>query len=181
MGRVIAKRGLQRHPATASPDISIATKALLVGSDVLRVEYHMRGELSAVSIPPTGMEGRADRLWEHTCFEAFLGMSDGAYAEVNVAPSTLWATYDFDGYRSGMRRSSVSVLPHVVIAEECLSVTASIDLRSLPAVPVRLGLSAVVEALDGSKSYWALAHPPGAPDFHHADCFALELAAPAAS
>ena len=26
-------------------------------------------------------------------------------------------------------------------------------------------------------SYWALAHPPGKPDFHHPDCFALELPA----
>jgi hypothetical protein len=42
-----------------------------------------------------------------------------------------------------------------------------------------LALSAVIETLDGAKSYWALAHPPGKPDFHHADCFAIEL--PAAS
>ena len=39
----------------------------------------------------------------------------------------------------------------------------------------RLGLSAVIEDTSGGKSYWALAHPPGKPDFHHADCFALEL------
>jgi hypothetical protein len=35
-----------------------------------------------------------------------------------------------------------------------------------------LGLSAVLEEQDGTKSYWALAHPPGGkPDFHHPDCF----------
>ena len=39
----------------------------------------------------------------------------------------------------------------------------------------RLGLSAVLEEKDGTKSYWALAHPPGAPDFHHPDCFAAQL------
>lgn len=39
-------------------------------------------------------------------------------------------------------------------------------------------ISAVIEETDGTKSYWALAHPPGRPDFHHSDCFALELAAP---
>ncbi len=38
-----------------------------------------------------------------------------------------------------------------------------------------LALSAVIEERDGTKSYWALAHAPGAPDFHHADCFTLEL------
>ena len=49
-----------------------------------------------------------------------------------------------------------------------------------PDLPWRLGLSAVIEAEDGTKSYWALNHPPGAPDFHHKDCFALELPAPEA-
>jgi hypothetical protein len=45
--------------------------------------------------------------------------------------------------------------------------------------PWRLGLSAVIEETSGRKSYWALAHPLGHPDFHHADCFALQI--PAAS
>jgi hypothetical protein len=39
----------------------------------------------------------------------------------------------------------------------------------------RLGLSAVIEDKAGGKSYWALAHPPGKADFHHADSFAREL------
>jgi hypothetical protein len=33
----------------------------------------------------------------------------------------------------------------------------------------------VIEAADGGKSYWALAHPPGRPDFHHAAGFAAHL------
>jgi hypothetical protein len=35
----------------------------------------------------------------------------------------------------------------------------------------------VIEETNGRKSYWALAHPPGKPDFHHSDCFALGLPA----
>jgi hypothetical protein len=41
-----------------------------------------------------------------------------------------------------------------------------------------IALSAVIEEADGTKSYWALRHPPGPPDFHHPDCFALNLGAP---
>jgi len=41
----------------------------------------------------------------------------------------------------------------------------------------RLGLAAVIEEASGRKSYWALAHPPGKPDFHHSDCFAHEIPA----
>jgi hypothetical protein len=40
-----------------------------------------------------------------------------------------------------------------------------------------MGLSAIIEESDGTKSFWALAHPPGKPDFHHPDCFTLELPA----
>jgi hypothetical protein len=38
-----------------------------------------------------------------------------------------------------------------------------------------LGLSAVIEEHNGRKSYWALAHRPGKPDFHHSDCFSHEF------
>ena len=41
-----------------------------------------------------------------------------------------------------------------------------------------LGLTAVIEAKDGTKSYWALAHAPGPPDFHNPDCFIATLPAP---
>lgn len=46
---------------------------------------------------------------------------------------------------------------------------------------MQIALSAVIEEKDGTKSYWALRHPPGKPDFHHPDCFALTLEAPEAA
>jgi hypothetical protein len=55
----------------------------------------------------------------------------------------------------------------------------SLELPGLPSDSAwRLGLAAVIEETSGRKSYWALAHPPGKPDFHHSDCFALELPGP---
>ena len=41
--------------------------------------------------------------------------------------------------------------------------------------PYSLGLSAVIEQTDGRKSYWARAHAPGKPDFHHPDAVAACL------
>ncbi len=46
------------------------------------------------------------------------------------------------------------------------------------AADCEIGISAVIEETDGTKSYWALAHPPGKPDFHHPACFAATLPAP---
>ena len=40
----------------------------------------------------------------------------------------------------------------------------------------RIALAAVIEDENGGLSYWALRHPPGKPDFHHPNGFALEVA-----
>jgi hypothetical protein len=39
-----------------------------------------------------------------------------------------------------------------------------------------LGLSAVLEEQDGTKSHWALAHGGDKPDFHDPACFTASLA-----
>jgi hypothetical protein len=41
---------------------------------------------------------------------------------------------------------------------------------------LRMAVSAVMKDEQGRISYWALAHPPGRPDFHHRDGFAWSLA-----
>jgi hypothetical protein len=50
--------------------------------------------------------------------------------------------------------------------------------RIQPHAALRVALSAVIEEEGGMLSYWALKHPPGKPDFHHPDAFALELEPP---
>ena len=61
----------------------------------------------------------------------------------------------------------------LLMGKDELVLVASVS--GLPEGEWQVGLSAVIEAKDGSRSYWALAHPPGKPDFHHRDCFALRL------
>ena len=86
-----------------------------------------------------------------------------------------------------MRAAEGIDAPWIEVQSEPQSFTlrASLDLRGLPYLVRRaswqIGLSAVIEDAGGGMSYWALAHPPGKPDFHHADCFALELAPAVAS
>ena len=127
-------------------------------------------------IPEAAEPGRADELWKATCFEAFLrGEGEAGYAEWNFAPSGDWAAYRFDEYRAGMAEAEVGAPPYVRMEDNLTwwNLAATI---ALPAGRnYALGLSAVIEEQDGTKSYWALAHPPGAPDFHHRDCFAATL------
>ena len=128
-------------------------------------------------LPPVVAAERADELWRHTCFEAFVRPSTGpAYYEFNFSPSTQWAAYQFSSYRSGMRVATEIAAPRIEVRStaEFYTFQASLALDGLSS-PLHLGLSAVLEETNGRKSYWALAHPPGKADFHHADCFALEL------
>jgi hypothetical protein len=58
---------------------------------------------------------------------------------------------------------------------------ATVRAERLPigaAEPLAVALSAVVEERDGTLSYWARRHPPGRPDFHHAEAFADRLEPP---
>ncbi len=149
--------------------------------DVLLTFYVTPAHALAVSEPM--MAGRADELWRQTCFELFLKPErEAAYFEFNLSPSGKWAAYAFDDYRAGMRDLALPVDPHIELERqgEAFVLEADVDLSAIPCGKLLAGISAVIEEVDGTKSYWALRHPAGAPDFHHADCFALELPAPEA-
>lgn len=181
MSRVLAKRRLFSHPDSPKAPVDLAAKVSLVGSDVLKIEYVAIGEIGALRIPRPAVPERADALWRHTCFEAFVGLGAGkGYVEFNFAPSRQWAIYRFEDYRAGMCEPVELCPPDLSIEAQGprLALTAWLDLSPLSgARPVSLGLAAVIETQAGELSYWALAHPPGAPDFHHPDCFVLELPA----
>lgn len=178
------RRVLEPHPdSPASPVSSIAVTAERDAPGLLRLAYRAEGDMAAVTLPPPGPAERTDELWRSTCFELFLRPAGGeAYWEFNFAPSTCWAAYAFDGYRAGMRAADGILPPVVEVAGDrgVFALAVTLDLTGLAGLaldgPWRLGLSAVVAAREG-VSYWALAHPPGRPDFHHADCFALEIPA----
>ncbi|GAO39682.1 hypothetical protein SCH01S_38_00220 [Sphingomonas changbaiensis NBRC 104936] len=142
----------------------------------LRLRYRLAGDLDTLSIPARAGPARRDNLWQHTCFEAFVATGAG-YLEFNFSPSTEWAAYRFSGYREGMEQLDIPT-PKLRVSrtDQALELTVEV---ALPEPATRLGLSAVVEEISGTKSYWALRHPPGdKPDFHHPDCFALELPPP---
>ena len=126
---------------------------------------------------PEAEPGRADDLWRTTCFEAFLRPSEeDAYREWNFAPSGQWAAYEFSGYRENRTDAEIAKPPYIRMEDNftwwALGATIGVD----AATQWQLGLSAVLEERDGTKSYWALAHPADEkPDFHAPVCFAARL------
>ena len=126
-------------------------------------------------VPQPAKPYRADGLWQTTCFELFVRDGGPGYREFNFSPSRQWAAYAFEGHRDGREPLAVDEAPSVLPMPEPFGLLLRSVLRLEAGPNARFGLSAVIEEADGTKSYWALKHPPGAPDFHHPDCFALEL------
>jgi hypothetical protein len=174
---------LQLHPDFSCEALdSIAVK--VSRGAALTLCYQFRGDLTQLQRGELQEPQRTDDLWKSTCIEAFLREpgTDG-YLEFNFAPSRQWAAYSFTGYREGMRDLVIATPSIGVTANnDNLSFQVELDLREIAALPSdsvwEFGLSAVIEETGGRKSYWALRHPPGKPDFHHPDCFALELPPP---
>ncbi|MFO1186634.1 MAG: DOMON-like domain-containing protein [Alphaproteobacteria bacterium] len=179
------RRALIRHPDTPCEAVAgLVVEAHRPSPARLALRYTLQGELGALRIPPRTEPKRTDGLWRRTCFEAFLRAdASAAYHELNFAPSSEWAAYGFNAYRAGMTLADAT--PRIeAFAEtgDTLVVTAAIDLGAgLAEAKWYLALAAVIEERTGRLSYWALAHPPGKPDFHHKDAFTLEIRGASAS
>ena len=174
---------LKLHPdsfSLAATHINVEVARSHAGSLVFC--YFVTGEIGSLRLPPIAASVHAEELWQSTCFEAFVRCpASDNYYEFNFAPSTQWAAYQFDGYRSGMREAPGVSAPTIAVkaSSALFRLQASLALDQLAALPHdatwRLGLSALIEDSNGRMSYWALTHPPGKPDFHHPDCFAHEF------
>lgn len=167
------------HPDTpASTELIVSVEAVRAQRHSLYLRFIIDGDMGRIVMPPRRTLGRTDELWRTTCCEAFVkpvGRSD--YLELNLSPSTAWASYRFDAYREGMRDAAVEPNFDRVagIFQALVDLSAEPDLID---ADWQLNLTTVIEEVDGTKSYWALAHPDGPPDFHDPACFVLDLPAP---
>lgn len=168
------------HPGANNAAVrSLRASASLLSSGGLSFAFLLKADLAGVRLPPATSAGRADGLWRHTCFEAFVGTeAQSAYVEFNFSPAGQWAAYAFRAYRAGMAPLTEAA-PDIVVrtGADWLELEATMASPALLGQsPLVTGLSAVIEDASGGLTYWALRHPAGAPDFHHREGFALRLA-----
>lgn len=178
MSRVLAKSALVCHPDTPCAALAAVGAQIALSEDHgWDVKFVAVGRPDDIVLPPPADAVHRDGLWRTTCFELFFAQSGDAYAELNLSPSGAFAAYHFDHYRTGMRAIALPA-PRITldIGHERLVMTAHLAEDDLPWDGTgRIGIAAVIEERAGAISYWALAHPPGRPDFHHHDCLALRL------
>jgi hypothetical protein len=176
------------HPATPDSIVTgITVDVDSLTSDLLVLDYRIRGDIDRLQLPPQAPSRFQDLLWQHTCLEAFIGFEDSdTYFEFNFSPSSQWAVYRFESYRQNVTSLDPLPTPRVIVRRRGDEIEADVDIH-LGGIPglsaaeiqgreLRLAVSAVMRSEQGTISYWALAHPPGKPDFHHREGFALRLA-----
>ena len=174
---------LTAHPSTPNDDVrSLVVQLRTEEPDILVFQYSLVADISRVRVPLSGAGGRADDLWKHTCFEAFVASRDApGYHEFNFSPSGDWAVYRFSAYREGMSPAEIGRAPEILVRrrDDGLMLVSAVRIGHLVDLDVRhlrVALAAVIEDKNGGLSYWGLRHPPGKPDFHHPNGFALEVA-----
>ena len=172
---------LQPHPGHPPRAVS-GVEARIIGRDDnwLRLRWRIEGSGELV-VPKFAGKGRADGLWETTCFELFLRPDGGtAYCEFNLSPSERWNAYDFAARRDGMAERPIPREPVCTMrmGSSFAIFDAALPAAALPDTDCALGLTCVIEEVGGHKSFWALEHSGEQPDFHDPACFTARLAAP---
>lgn len=172
---------LAPHPATPPLGVQrIEARISAIDAQWLRLRWRIDGPGKLV-VPAFAGKGRADGLWQATCFEFFLMPGDGpTYVELNLAPSERWNTYDFSQYRAGMVERD---MPHepvctMRIGQSMAIFDAAVPAAGLPPLPWATAFACVIEEQGGHFSYWAQMHSKERPDFHDPACFVAEVPAP---
>ena len=176
------RKSLFCHGNTPCPTIDCLQVTLeYFPHDNITLCYQLTGDLSRIRIPEPQPASPKEGLWNHTCFELFIAPENAtAYYEFNFSPSGQWAAFAFSDYRQRIpwpiKHPPVSTL---LKTENGLTLTSRIpapDLLAEGGSPrFLLGLTAVIESINGELSYWALHHPSGRPDFHDPAGFVCRL------
>lgn len=149
----------------------------------LTLRYAIHGLNLDLRIPTSHQPAPADALWQTSCCELFLApisaRGQTSYREFNFSPSGQSACYAFADTRQSVPHTTPVPPPQIECqrSEALIEVTASLPPAALPpgGDTMRIAVSVILEAEGGHHGYWALAHPPGSPDFHHHAGFLLTL------
>ncbi|HKI75407.1 MAG TPA: DOMON-like domain-containing protein [Pseudomonadales bacterium] len=165
-----------KEPAPARIDGDIARE-----SSHIACTWRLAGDIEQILWPSTDPSpGRKMRLWEHTCFEFFIGpVGDSRYCEFNLSPGGDWNAFSFVDVREGMQETpwltcTASHCERPGPGRAVVTAAADFDMPN-SAGPYHVGVSVVLEENAGKRHYYALAHHTGRPDFHHRPNHALVI------
>jgi hypothetical protein len=155
-------------PFRSNAEVISLTGEMNISKGMIDIEFLISGKLRGLSWPDNGTEPQREHgLWEHTCFEFFIGsVASTSYHEVNLSPSGNWNCFSFTDVREGMKESETLTLrtfdSHK--SDQNANLRATLDFKRLRPDSLRIGISAVIE-MNTRLHYYALSHGE-TPDFH---------------
>lgn len=164
--RLAAMQQLVLHPDCAPGPITTVSASVAPTASGCRARFRFEGDIARIRVPAKAPARRTDFLWKTTCCEIFWQPAGGpGYREFNLSPSGRWACYDFDDVRLKRRDGAVEA---IVLAGSSgpAELVVEADIAADLPLPAAVALTAVVEDEAGDIQYWALAFPPGKPEFH---------------
>jgi len=168
-------------PADNLPKISISGEIIRSVSNFF-LRYKVNGGINQILLSAkSAFPSRVDDLWKATCFEFFVAIpNQPEYWEFNMSPSADWNVYKMDAYRRvGFREETAfTQLPFLFEkTDNTLTLDISVDLSPIlrPAQKVHVGITAIIQTVDGKETYWALMHPGTQADFHLRKGFLLTM------
>lgn len=163
-------KALMLHRSCDLGPIKAVTANVIANEVGFEAEFHLDGAVDRIQLPDGSASARTDGLWKATCLEVFWQpLGEGSYTEFNLSPCGRWAAYHFNQWREGMREAQIEAIS-IATSQTPMGLTLKASVAASLPTPAQVGLSAVIEHADGTLQYWALAFPPGKPDFHSEAC-----------
>ena len=158
---------------------SISATLAASNHDII-AEFALHGDTAALRWPaPAAEVTQGKDLWKHTCFELFLAEpTQTEYWEYTFSPSRQWAIYAFKDHR---QPAPCTATPPPLreppqLSDTAFTLQARFSLEPpLINKPLFIGVSAIIETIDGQRHYYALKHCGNKPDFHMRESFVLRL------
>lgn len=157
-------------------DISLVCAVEELSPSQIHIAFWVTDPNQAIIYPALLQQAeRQDYLWEHTCFEVFLGIQQqDAYREINLAPSGAWQAYVFEEYRypECMPPAYAQDIRLVQLQRTKYGISAVLDLKAwlnqhqIKLSQVYMGLTAVIETQQ-QHHYFAMQHSGKQADFHN--------------
>ncbi len=154
---------------------------LQIEDNCLTLTYDLYDPENLILIPyPESPTTRVIGLWESTCFELFIREKrEDHYFEFNFSFKEKWNCFYFPKPNAHLTEWPTDLLPSISrLTPHQLEVNIPLSIFKKgfwQPGRMQLGISAVLEDLQGDLSYWALAHPDNKPNFHHFDSFLINL------
>ena len=146
--------------------------------------YNVQDPSALVRWPKSSQSPSLGReLWKHTCFELFARQPfDSDYFEWNFAPSGDWGFFAFSDTRIENPVQPLSVRPSLHFASSTpqnsrleaivpFGFSDSLAWAHCNHTAFPLGITCVLESVDGQLAYFALNHKSDKPDFHNSASF----------